>query len=89
MPLERLLDLTVNPPEPEELYTRLDFPDLPEDRPYTIINMVSTVDGKIVLGEPGSAAKGLGGPTDQRLFRRLQKAVDAAMIGGRRFAPVR
>ncbi len=81
MTLERLLDLTVNPPEPDDLYTHFDFPEPPEDRPYVIINMASTVDGKIVIGEPGGPAKGVGGPTDQKLFRQLQKVVDAALIG--------
>ena len=70
-----------NPPDSEELYTALEFPAPPEDRPYIIINMASTVDGKIVIGEPGGTAKGVGGPTDQKLFRRLQKTVDAALIG--------
>lgn len=81
MPLERLFDLAPDPPDPEQLYTQLDFPDPPEDRPYLFINMASTVDGKIVVGEPGGTAKGVGGPTDQRLFRRLQYRADAAMLG--------
>ncbi len=78
MPIERLLDLT---PEPEDLYERITFPAPPDDRPYVYINMVSTVDGKIVIGKPGGTAKGVGGPTDQLLFRRLQLNADAALIG--------
>src|SRR5205085_11424730 len=81
MSIERLLDLTASPPEPEDLYKRIAFPSPPIDRPYVFINMVSTVDGKIVLGAPGGPAKGLGGPTDQVLFRRLQHSADAALIG--------
>lgn len=81
MSLERLIDLSINPPDPDQLYTQLEFPDPPEDRPYLFINMASTVDGKIVVGEPGGTAKGVGGPTDQRLFRRLQQRAEAAMIG--------
>ena len=81
MSLERLLDLMPDAPEPEELYTRLDFPEPPAERPYVFINMASTVDGKIVVGEPGGTAKGVGGPTDQRLFRRLQQRADAALLG--------
>ena len=57
------------------------FPEPPADRPYVFINMASTVDGKIVVGKPGGTAKGVGGPTDQRLFRRLQKRADAALLG--------
>ena len=45
------------------------------------INIAATADGKIVLGKPDGSAKGVGGPTDQILFRRLQKNCDAAMIG--------
>lgn len=82
MPIERLLDLTVQSPEPVDLYKRITFPAPSPDRPYVFINMVSTVDGKTVLGEPGGSAKGLGGPTDQVLFRRLQLNADAALIGG-------
>src|SRR5205085_7092302 len=82
MPIERLLDRIGDLPDPGDLYTQIEFPAPPEDRPYVYINMVSTVDGKIVLGEPGGSAKGLGGPTDQVLFRRLQRNADAALIGG-------
>lgn len=82
MPIERLLDLTANPPEPENLYKGILFPAPPANRPYVFINMVSTVDGKIVQGAPGGSARGLGGPTDQILFRRLQLNADAALIGG-------
>ena len=81
MVLECLLDATATPPEPEDLYTQIDFPEPPDNRPYVIINMAATADGKIVIGEPGGTAKGVGGPTDQKLFRRLQKAVNAALIG--------
>ncbi len=43
--------------------------------------MVSTADGKIVIGELGGTAKGVGGPTDQLLFRRLQQTCDGALLG--------
>ncbi len=82
MALQRLLDTTLNPPEPDQLYTIMDFPEPPSDRPYLYINMVSTADGKIVLGEVGGSAKGVGNATDQLLFRRLQHTCDAALIGG-------
>jgi 2,5-diamino-6-(ribosylamino)-4(3H)-pyrimidinone 5'-phosphate reductase len=81
MALQRLLDETANPPEPDDLYLRLERPDPPEDRPYLYINMAATIDGKIVVGEPGGTAKGVGGPTDQKLFRRLQQTCDAALLG--------
>ncbi|HZO88343.1 MAG TPA: RibD family protein [Chthonomonadaceae bacterium] len=81
MALECLFDRTGDTPTPEALYTRLNFPAPPADRPYVYINMVSTVDGKIVVGKPGGSAKGVGGPTDQLLFRRLQRTCDAVLVG--------
>src|SRR5579871_4834259 len=81
MALERLLDLTSDTPEPDALYLNLSFPNPPVDRPYLYINMVATVDGKIVLGAPGGSAVGVGGPTDQLLFRRLQLVCDAVLLG--------
>lgn len=81
MSLQRLFDETAQPPKPEALYERLEFPDPPEERPYLYINMAATADGKIVIGEPGGPSKGVGGPTDQMLFRRLEQPCDAAMMG--------
>ena len=43
--------------------------------------MVSTADGKSVIGERNKTAKGVGSATDQLLFRRLQKTADAIMVG--------
>ena len=82
MSLQCLIDLSATPPIPDALYNRIDFPEAPTYRPYVYINMVSTVDGKIVIGDIGGSAAGLGGETDQLLFRRLQHSCDAAMIGG-------
>ena len=81
MALERLLDITLYPPEPDQLYTTMDFPEPPLHRPYLYLNMVSTVDGKIVIGDVGGSAVGVGGATDQLLFRRLQHTCDAALLG--------
>lgn len=80
--LQRLIDAQPDVDDPQELYTKVVFPDAPEDRPYIFLNLVSTADGKIVIGEPGGSAVGVGEATDQLLFRRLQKVCDAAMIGG-------
>src|SRR5438128_90918 len=49
--------------------------------------MVSTADGKILIGPRGSTAKGVGGPTDQLLMRRLQAGADGAMIGAGTLRP--
>lgn len=81
MALERLLDTTPDTPTPDALYAHITFPPAPADRPYLYINMAATADGKIVIGEIGGTAKGVGGPTDQLLFRRLQRQCDAALLG--------
>lgn len=81
MTLERLIDRTGVQTGPDALYTDLHFPSPPEDRPYIFVNMVSTADGKTLLGPPGSTAQGLGSPTDQILMRRLQRCADGAIIG--------
>ncbi len=82
MPLTRLIDNTADTPNIECLYTHFNFPQAPQDRPYVFVNMVSTVDGKTLLGDVGGSAVGVGDATDQLLFRRLQKVADAAMLGG-------
>ena len=63
---------------PEEIYSDLVLPEGPPHRPYVLINMVSTVDGKVAVG--GRAA-GLGSKLDRALMRRLRAAVDGVMVG--------
>lgn len=47
-------------------------------RPYVILNMVSSVDGRIAMeGKAG----GLGSKTDRRTMRTLRSRADAVMIG--------
>jgi len=81
MSLERLLDNTGYAGLSDDLYLDPDFLDPPVGRPCVFINMVSTVDGKILQGQPGSTAKGLGSKTDQMLMHRLRAAADGAIIG--------
>lgn len=87
MSLKRLIDRTGYDGPPSDLYLDLRFPPPPDDRAYLFINMVSTVDGKILVGQPGSTAKGVGEATDQLLMRRLQAACDGAMIGAGTLRP--
>ncbi len=82
MNLQRLFDISSERTSAEQdLYNAIVWPDPPADRPYVYINMASTADGKVVVGKPGGTAKGVGGPTDQILFRRLQRQCDAAFVG--------
>ena len=50
----------------------------PPERPYLVLNMVATADGKAALG---GRTKGLSGPTDRRVFRELRTQADAVMVG--------
>ncbi len=59
-------------------YTSLDFPDAPPDRPYVIMNMVMSADGKTVVD---GTEKGIGSKTDQRLMRELRVNADIVLGG--------
>lgn len=62
----------------ENIYDDLHFPVLPRDRPYLVLNMVTSVDGKAtLLGK----AYPLGSKTDHMVMRRVRAAVDAVMNG--------
>ncbi len=67
---------------PNELpYADLEFPDAPRDRPYVFINMVTTIDGKIVSGNRNEPVMDLGSKTDHALMRRIEHAAEAVIIG--------
>jgi 2,5-diamino-6-(ribosylamino)-4(3H)-pyrimidinone 5'-phosphate reductase len=59
-------------------YRRLEFPNPPPDRPYVLVNMVMSVDGKVVLVD---TEQGLGSKTDQKLMRQLRTNVDVVLNG--------
>jgi riboflavin-specific deaminase-like protein len=64
---------------PEEATTGLRLGDLaPPDRPYVVLNMVTTLDGRIAIdGRSGP----IGGEADRQLFHGLRTQVDAVMVG--------
>lgn len=62
-------------------YEHLEFPEPPEDRPYVVINMVSTIDGKILSGNRDEHVMDLGSQTDHRTMRLIESKADAVMIG--------
>jgi len=59
-------------------YAALEFPPPPADRPYVIVNMVSSVDGKVVIE---GTERGLGSKVDQQLMRELRVHADVVMNG--------
>lgn len=63
------------------VYGDLAWPEPPADRPYVFINMVSTIDGKILTGERDEPVMDLGSPLDHATMRYLESQADAVLIG--------
>lgn len=88
--MQRLLDQTITtgsintPPGEiarEEVYTDLGFAtQTPENRPYVVVNMVMTLDGKVVIGGPGTTRL-IGSRMDHYLMTRIEAQCDAVLFG--------
>jgi riboflavin biosynthesis pyrimidine reductase len=63
-------------PRPD--YTALELPPPPEGRPYVILNMVMSADGKVVVE---GTERGIGSKTDQELMRELRVNADVVLNG--------
>ncbi|QYK56879.1 MAG: RibD family protein [Fimbriimonadaceae bacterium] len=63
------------------MYEGLSFPDPPADRPYVFLNMVTTMDGKILTGPRDEHVMDLGSAVDHATMRFLEGQADAVMIG--------
>jgi len=75
----QLLYPDCRPTSPAELASGLRLGDkAPPDRPYLIVNMVSSLDGKATIEW---RTKGLSTELDRELFHRLRTQVDAVMVG--------
>lgn len=74
MPVDDAPDLTPGRPD----YAGLTFPSPPPDRPYVIVNMVSSVDGRAAIE---GTERGLGSTTDQALMRELRVHADVVLNG--------
>jgi riboflavin-specific deaminase-like protein len=75
----QLLYPECRPTSPAELASSLRLADkAPPDRPYLIVNMVSSLDGKATIEW---RTKGLSTDLDRELFHRLRTRVDAVMVG--------
>jgi riboflavin biosynthesis pyrimidine reductase/predicted DsbA family dithiol-disulfide isomerase len=62
-------------------YARLAFPRSPRNRPYTFINMVTTIDGKILSGTVENGEAELGSRVDRAAMRRIEAHADAILVG--------
>jgi riboflavin biosynthesis pyrimidine reductase len=78
MPLRRLFPDPADV-EAETLFDDIDFAALaPPDRPYVVVNMVASADGRATLD--GRTEK-LGNEADHAIFHALRTTVDAVMVG--------
>src|SRR3954452_20601907 len=69
---------------PEEATSGLRLGDLaPPERPYLVLNMVETLDGRIAIGGRSGP---IGDEADRELFHGLRTQADAVMVGA---GPVR
>jgi riboflavin-specific deaminase-like protein len=50
----------------------------PVNRPYLVLNMIATADGKATIA---GRTRGLSSPADRALFHSLRAAVDCVMVG--------
>src|SRR5215216_2858477 len=79
LPLVELIHPERRPTSPGELASRLRLGDLaPEGRPYVVLNMVSTLDGKATIDW---RTKGISSDLDRELFHHLRTQADAVMVG--------
>jgi len=65
----------------EDIYNDLAFPEPPQTRPYTYIDMITTIDGKTISGYRGEDVLDLGSKLDHQLMRKIQDQSDAVMVG--------
>jgi riboflavin-specific deaminase-like protein len=64
---------------PDQLASGLRLGDrAPEDRPYTAVNMVSTLDGKATIDW---RTRGISTDLDRELFHHLRTQADAVLVG--------
>lgn len=79
--MERLFDRALPPGtvDPETAYMDLGLPAGAE-RPYTVLTMIATLDGKAVVGGVGSTW-GMGTEVDHVLFKQIQRHCDAVIVG--------
>lgn len=67
------------PLEPSDIHADLVLPDgSSRDEPYTVINAVSTLDGRAALDGKSST---IGSAADRAIMRNLRCAVDAVLVG--------
>lgn len=79
--MERLFDRGLPPGPVDAAIAYMDL-GLPEalTRPYTVLTMIATLDGKAIVGGSGSTWA-LGTEGDHLLFKQIQRNCDAVIVG--------
>jgi riboflavin-specific deaminase-like protein len=90
MAVRQLLPRAVEDVDPLQLYGN-DERVAPPERPYVVVNMVSSIDGAIAVD---GVTKALGSPTDRAIFLHLRNVADAILVGAatvraERYGPAR
>jgi riboflavin biosynthesis pyrimidine reductase len=62
-------------------YKDLTFPSPPDDRPYTYIDMVATIDGKILSGKRNEHVIDLGSEIDHQAMKLIASTAEAVLVG--------
>lgn len=75
--MRQLLPDYVPEVDPVELYTA-DLRPRHDDRPWVVVNMVSSIDGATAVDGRSGA---LGGPADKAVFRALREVPDVILMG--------
>jgi riboflavin biosynthesis pyrimidine reductase len=65
----------------DQIYSDLAFPFGSEERPYAFIDMVTTIDGKILSGDREDHVIDLGSSLDHTLMKRIASQADAVLVG--------
>jgi riboflavin biosynthesis pyrimidine reductase len=65
----------------QNAYWHLEFPPAPHDRPYVFLNMITTIDGKILSGERNESVHDLGTKVDKQMMHRIEASADAVLVG--------
>ncbi|MFO7311521.1 MAG: dihydrofolate reductase family protein [Bacillota bacterium] len=78
--MQRLFPTVAGHVEPTAIYDELDFPAGRDGRPWTAVNMVSTIDGKTTL-DLNRVREPIGSVLDRTLMKRLRVHFDAVIRG--------
>jgi riboflavin biosynthesis pyrimidine reductase/predicted DsbA family dithiol-disulfide isomerase len=68
-------------PKRVTVYDKLTFPSATANRPYAFVDMVATIDGKILSGERNEHVLDLGSANDHELMKRIASHADAVIVG--------